>query len=68
MKKILFFVIVACLAATGIGVVFYQHFVIKFVLVGAILFVYCTLYRTQLQKLIQMGLGILRKLLGRQNG
>ena len=56
------------LAATGVGVVFYQHYLIKFVLVGAILFVYCTLYRTQLQKLIQMGLGILRKLLGRQNG
>ena len=51
------------LAAAAVGVVFYQHFVIKFVLVGAILFIYCTLYRPQLQKLWQMGLGLLRKLL-----
>ena len=34
----------------------------KFVLVGAILFIYCTLYRPQLQKLWQLGLGLLRKL------
>ena len=54
------------LAATAAGVVFYQHFVIKFVLVGAIVFVYCTLYRPQLQKLWKMGLGLLRKLLHRE--
>ena len=36
------------LAATCVGVVFYQHFVVKFVLVGATVFVYCTLYRPQL--------------------
>ena len=47
-------------AATAIGTLLWQHFVVKFVLVGAILFVYCTLYRTQLLKLWQMGLGILR--------
>ena len=50
------------LAAGAVGVVFYQHFVVKFVLVGAILFIYCTLYRPQLQKLWQLGMGLLRKL------
>ena len=49
------------LAATCVGVVFYQHFVVKFVLVGAIVFVYCTLYRPQLQKLWQMTLALLRR-------
>ena len=49
------------LAATCVGVVFYQHFVVKFVLVGAIVFVYCTLYRPQLQKLWQMALALLRR-------
>ena len=53
----------AATATAAVGVVFYQHCVIKFVLVGAILFIYCTLYRPQLQKLWQMGLGLLRKLL-----
>ena len=47
-------------AVTAIGTLLWQHFVVKFLLVGAILFVYCTLYRTQLLKLWQMGLGILR--------
>lgn len=47
-------------AVTAIGTVLWQHFVLKFLLVGAILFVYCTLYRAQLLKLWQMGLGILR--------
>ena len=51
------------LAATCVGVVFYQHFVVKFVLVGAIVFVYCTLYRPQLQKLWQMTLALLRRFL-----
>lgn len=51
------------LAATCVGVVFYQHFVVKFVLVGAIVFVYCTLYRPQLQKLWQMALALLRRFL-----
>ena len=50
------------LATAAVGVVFYQQFVVKFVLVGAILFIYCTLYRPQLQKLWQLGLGLLRKL------
>ena len=49
------------LAAACVGVVFYQHFVVKFVLVGAIVFVYCTLYRPQLQKLWQMALALLRR-------
>ena len=53
-------------AATAAGVVFYQHFLLKFLAVGAILFVYCTLYRPQLQKLWQLGLGLLRKLTGRR--
>lgn len=47
-------------AVTAIGTLLWQHFVVKFLLVGAILFVYCTLYRPQLLKLWQMGLGILR--------
>ena len=49
------------MCATCVGVVFYQHFVVKFVLVGAIVFVYCTLYRPQLQKLWQMTLALLRR-------
>lgn len=51
------------LAAACVGVLFYQHFVVKFVLVGAIVFVYCTLYRPQLQKLWQMALALLRRFL-----
>lgn len=47
-------------AVTAIGTLLWQHFVVKFVLVGAILFIYCTLYRAQLVKLWQMGLGIVR--------
>ena len=50
-------------AVTAIGTVLWQHFVVKFVLVGAILFIYCTLYRAQLLKLWQMGLGIVRRYL-----
>lgn len=50
-------------AVTAIGTVLWQHFVVKFVLVGAILFIYCTLYRAQLMKLWQMGLGIVRRYL-----
>lgn len=48
-------------AATGVGVLFYNNFLIKFVLVGAILFVYCTLYRPQLNKLWQMARGLVVK-------
>ena len=48
---------------TAAGVLLWQHFVLKFIVVGCILFVYCVLYREQLQKLWRMGLGILRKLL-----
>ena len=47
-------------AVTAIGTVLWQHFVLKFLLAGTILFIYCTLYRTQLIKLWQMGLGIVR--------
>ena len=47
-------------AVSAIGTVLWQHFVLKFLLVGTILFIYCTLYRTQLIKLWQMGLGIVR--------
>ena len=50
-------------AVTAIGTVLWQHFVLKFLLVGTILFIYCTLYRAQLLKLWQMGLGILRRFL-----
>ena len=45
----------------------WQHFVLKFLLVGTILFIYCTLYRTQLIKLWQMGLGILQGILAKGN-
>lgn len=44
-------------AVTAAGTLLWQHFVLKFLLVGTILFIYCTLYRTQLIKLWQMGLG-----------
>ena len=47
-------------AVTAIGTLLWQHFVLKFVLTGAVLFIYCTLYRAQLLKLWNMGLGILR--------
>ena len=50
-------------AGTAIGTLLWQHFFIKFALVGVILFIYCTLYRAQLLKLWNMGLGILRGLL-----
>lgn len=50
------------LATAAAGVVFYQNFLLKLLAVGAILFVYCTLYRPQLQKLWQLGMGLLRKL------
>ena len=49
------------LAAACVGVLFYDHFVLKFLLVGAILFIYCTLYRPQLHKLWQMALALLRR-------
>lgn len=52
-------------AVTAGGVLLWQHFVLKFLLTGAILFIYCVLYRDQLQKLWSMGLGVLRKLLKR---
>ena len=50
-------------AVTAAGTLLWQHFVLKFVLTGAVLFIYCTLYRAQLLKLWNMGLGILRGLL-----
>lgn len=49
------------LAAACVGVLFYDHFILKFLLVGAILFIYCTLYRPQLHKLWQMALALLRR-------
>ena len=54
-------------AVTAIGTLLWQYFVLKFLLVGTILFIYCTLYRTQLIKLWQMGLGILRGILAKGN-
>lgn len=48
---------------TAAGTVLWQHFWLKFALVGAILFLYCTLYHTQLQKLWQMALGMARRYL-----
>ena len=42
-----------------------KNFLLKLVAVGAILFIYCTLYRQQLQKLWQLGIGLLRKLFSR---
>ena len=50
-------------AVTAAGTLLWQHFVLKFVLTGAVLFIYCTLYRAQLLKLWNIGLGILRGLL-----
>ena len=50
-------------AVTAAGTLLWQHFVLKFVLTGAVLFIYCTLYRAQLLKMWNMGLGILRGLL-----
>ena len=47
-------------AVTAVGTLLWQHFFIKFALVGVILFIYCTLYRAQLARLWSMGLGILR--------
>ena len=47
-------------AVAAVGTLLWQHFFIKFALVGVILFIYCTLYRAQLAKLWTMGLGILR--------
>ena len=47
-------------AVTAVGTLLWQHFFIKFALVGVILFIYCTLYRAQLARLWTMGLGILR--------
>lgn len=49
------------LAATVAGVVLYDHFFLKFAAVGAILFVYCSLYRPQLRKLWQLAMGLVRK-------
>ena len=53
-------------AVTAAGTLLWQHFLLKFLLVGVILFIYCTLYRVQLIKLWNMGLGILRGLLHRK--
>ena len=50
-------------AVTAIGTLLWQHFFMKLVLTGAVLFIYCTIYRAQLLKLWNMGLGILRSLL-----
>lgn len=50
-------------AVTGIGCTLWQHFLLKFLLTGAVLFVYCSLYRAELFKLWRMGLGIAKKLL-----
>ena len=52
-------------AVTAAGVLLWQNFLLKFAIVGAILFIYCVLYQAQLQKLWRLGLGILRKLLNR---
>ena len=53
------------IAVALVGVILYQNFLLKLVAVGAILFIYCTLYRQQLQKLWQLGIGLLRKLFSR---
>ena len=50
-------------AVTAIGTLLWQQFLVKFALVGAVLFLYCTLYHTQLQKLWQMALGMVRRYL-----
>jgi len=53
-------------AVTAIGTLLWQHFFIKFALVGVILFIYCTLYRAQLARLWRMALGILRGIFHRK--
>ena len=53
-------------AVTAVGTLLWQHFFIKFALVGVILFIYCTLYRAQLARLWSMGLGILRGIFHRK--
>ena len=53
-------------AVTAIGTLLWQHFIIKFALIGVILFIYCTLYRAQLAKLWGIGLGILRSIFHRK--
>ncbi len=53
---------------TAAGCLLYDRFWLKLLLVGAALFLYCTLYRAQLQKLWRIGLGILRKLAKRGDG
>ena len=52
-------------AVTAAGCLLWQHFLLKFAVVGCILFLYCTLYRFQLLRLWQMGLAILRKIFKR---
>lgn len=53
-------------AVAGIGVVFAGKFMVKFALTGAILFVYCNIYRVQLARLWQLGMGLARKYLIRK--
>ena len=51
--------------AAAAGVVFAQNFLLKFAAIGLILFIYCNIYRAQLLKLWQIGMGFLRKILRR---
>lgn len=54
--------LLAITVAAG-GVLLWQHFLLKLLLVAGVLFVYGTIYRPQLAKLWQVALGILRGLL-----
>ena len=56
---------VLAIAVAAAGVIFAHNFLVKFVVVGVILFVYCNIYRAQLQKLWQVGMGLVRKVLHR---
>ena len=47
-------------AVTAVGTLLWNHFWLKFILTGAILFVYCTMYQAQLKKLWHLGITILR--------
>ena len=50
-------------AVTGIGTFFAGNFVVKFLLVGAILFIYCSLYHAELRKLWGIGMGYVKRFL-----
>jgi len=53
-------------AVTAAGTLLWQHFAVKFIAVGAVLIIYCALYKESLQKLWRMAIGMLRGFLQRK--